>query len=118
MVDVEPERTARLQHDWTRYRIPVPLTIIASPYRELVAPLISHLRAKRLRSARELTVVYIPEYVVTSSFHGLLHNKAADRIKDALLFERNVMVVSVPWQLDSSDKISQARETIDERERE
>ncbi len=118
MVDVEPERTTRLEQDWARYNIPVPLTIIASPYRELVAPLISHLRAKRLRSARELTVVYIPEYVVTSSFHGLLHNKAADRIKDALLFERNVMVVSVPWQLDSSDKISQARETNDERERE
>ena len=116
LVDVEPERTTALQQDWARYNIPVPLTVIASPYRELVAPLISHLRSKRLRSARELTVVYIPEYVVTSGFHGLLHNKAADRIKAALLFERNVMVVSVPWQLESSDRISPERDINNERE--
>ncbi|MFC0580886.1 APC family permease [Micrococcoides hystricis] len=118
LIDTDQEQTASIEKAWAEHKIAVPLTIIASPYRELVNPVISHLRSKRLRSARELTVVYIPEFVVGSRFRALLHNKTAWRIKTALLFERNVMVVSVPWQLDSSDRISEAAPIKNQRERE
>ena len=33
-----------------------------------------------------------------------LHNQSALRLKTRLLYERGVMVTSVPWQLDSSDR--------------
>jgi hypothetical protein len=32
----------------------------------------------------------------------LLHNQSALRLKARLLFQRGVMVTSVPWQLESS----------------
>lgn len=106
IVDTDQEQTKAVQQDWARYGVEVPLTIVASPYRHIVGPILAHVRAKRLRSPRELTVVYIPEFVVGSWFESLLHNRTAMRIKTALLLERNVMVVSVPWQLSSSDRIS------------
>jgi len=35
----------------------------------------------------------------------LLHNQGSLRLKGRLLFEPNVMVTSVPWQLRSSDHL-------------
>jgi hypothetical protein len=46
--------------------------------------------------------VFIPEYVVGHWWENLLHNQSALRLKGRLLFQNNVMVTSVPWQLDSS----------------
>jgi hypothetical protein len=46
--------------------------------------------------------VFIPEYVVGKWFENLLHNQSALRLKGRLLYEPGVMVVSVPWQLQSS----------------
>ena len=35
----------------------------------------------------------------------MLHNQSALRLKGRLLFEPQVMVTSVPWQLSSSDRL-------------
>jgi hypothetical protein len=35
----------------------------------------------------------------------VLHNQSALRLKGRLLFEPQVMVTSVPWQLSSSDRL-------------
>ena len=51
---------------------------------------------------RDLVAVYIPEYVVGRWWEHLLHNQSALRLKARLLFQRQVMVISVPWQLRSS----------------
>jgi len=37
----------------------------------------------------------------------LLHNQSALRLKARLLFTPGVMMVSVPWQLESSERISE-----------
>jgi hypothetical protein len=49
-----------------------------------------------------VVTVFIPEYVVGKWWEHLLHNQSALRLKGRLLFEPGVMVVSVPWQLASS----------------
>jgi hypothetical protein len=48
--------------------------------------------------------VYIPEYVVGHWYEHLLHNQSALRLKGRLLFKPGVMVTSVPWQLESSER--------------
>jgi hypothetical protein len=48
--------------------------------------------------------VYVPEYVVGHWWEQLLHNQSALRLKTRLLFTPGVMVVSVPWQLQSSER--------------
>ncbi|ALE05566.1 DNA-binding protein [Arthrobacter sp. ERGS1:01] len=101
-VDLDPAETEATIADWDRLSIPVPLTVLASPYRETLTPLISHIKAMRRDSPRDLIVVYIPEYVVGKWWEQLVHNQTALRIKTRLHFEPGVVVASVPWQLKSS----------------
>ncbi|CEA07261.1 Low-affinity putrescine importer PlaP [Arthrobacter saudimassiliensis] len=101
-VDVDPEETRRVTDEWARLKIPVPLTVLSSPYRETISPVLSYLREARRNRPRELFVVYIPEYVVGRWWEQLVHNQTALRIKARLHFEPGIMVASVPWQLASS----------------
>ena len=102
IVDIDPEDTHRVMEEWDRLQIPVPLTVLASPYRETVSPVLEYLREARRQAPRELFVVYIPEYVVGRWWEQLVHNQTALRIKARLHFEPGIMVASVPWQLASS----------------
>jgi hypothetical protein len=46
--------------------------------------------------------------VVGHWWEHLLHNQSAFRLKSRLLFSPGVMVVSVPWQLNSSIGIAES----------
>jgi amino acid transporter len=101
-VDVEEEATAGLLKAWDDAGIPIPLTVLASPYREITRPIIEYVKDIRRDSPRDVVTVYIPEYVVGRWWEQLLHNQSALRLKGRLLFMPGVMVTSVPFQLRSS----------------
>lgn len=103
MVDVEAAKTERTLADWHQLQIPVPITILASPYRTIADPLIDHIRSIRRVSPRDLVVVYIPEYVVRHWWEQLVHNQTALRVKNRLHHEPGVVVASVPWRLLSTE---------------
>jgi len=107
-VDVDTEDTAALRRDWERRQIPVTLRVVESPYREITRPIIDYVKRLRRESPRDLVTVYVPEYVVGHWWEQLLHNQSALRLKTRLLFAPGVMVVSVPWQLVSSEIASDA----------
>ena len=101
-VDIDPETTHTIMRQWDEFDIQVPLTTLESPYRELVRPVVRHVKGLRRRSPRDIVAVYIPEYVVGRWWEQLLHNQTALRLKGRLLFTPGVMVTSVPYQLRSS----------------
>ncbi len=101
-VNVDEADTRKIQEEWERRDIPVPLTVIDSPYREITRPIIDFVKSRRADAPRDVVTVFIPEYVVGKWWEHLLHNQSALRIKGRLLFEPGVMVTSVPWQLESS----------------
>jgi hypothetical protein len=101
-VNVDDDATALVMEQWDLARIPVPLTILDSPYREITKPIIDYVRDIRRMSPRDVVTVYIPEYVVGRWWEQLLHNQSALRLKARLLFTPGVMVTSVPFQLRSS----------------
>ncbi|MFI8414067.1 APC family permease [Paeniglutamicibacter gangotriensis] len=103
VVDSDSERTEATLREWEALGIPVPITVLASPYREIPAPLIEHIRSIKRDSPRDLIVVYIPEYVVGRWWEQLVHNQTAMRIKNRLHYEPGVVVASVPWRLASSE---------------
>jgi amino acid transporter len=104
-VDVEPNETENLKREWENRAIPVPLKILESPYREVTKPIVDYVRSINRQSPRDLVSVYIPEYVVGHWWEQLLHNQSALRLKGRLLFTPGVMVTSVPYQLESSDRL-------------
>lgn len=103
-VAVDKVEARALQDEWERRGLDVPLTVIASPYREITRPVLEHIANIALKSPRDVITVFIPEYVVGRWWEQLLHNQSALRLKGRLLFQPNVMVTSVPYQLRSSDR--------------
>jgi hypothetical protein len=108
-VNVDDADTRHIQEEWEERHIPVPLTVVDSPYREITRPIIEHVKLMRRESPRDVITVFIPEYVVGKWWENLLHNQSALRLKTRLLFEPGVMVVSVPWQLASSQRKNLSR---------
>ena len=102
-VSVDEEDTARLVEEWDARGLSVPLTIVASPYREITRPVLDYVDNIRRSSPRDVVTVYIPEYVVGRWWEQILHNQSALRLKGRLLYKPGVMVTSVPYQLRSSE---------------
>ncbi|MER7842681.1 APC family permease [Kitasatospora sp. NPDC096077] len=103
-VNVDPADTAALRREWDERGIEVPLKVLDSPYREITGPILDYVKNLRRSSPRDVVAVYIPEYVVGHWYEHLLHNQSALRLKGRLLFKPGVMVTSVPWQLESSER--------------
>ncbi|MFI0470222.1 APC family permease [Saccharopolyspora sp. 5N102] len=103
-VNVDEADTQLLRSEWDRLGIGVPLKVVESPYREITRPVIDYIKRIRRAGPRDLVCVYIPEYVVGHWWENLLHNQSSLRLSWRLRFEQGVMVVSVPWQLDSSHR--------------
>jgi amino acid transporter len=104
-VSVDDAETRELVHEWEDSDISVPLKVIASPYREITRPVLEYVKRVSRESPRTVVTVFIPEYVVGHWWEQVLHNQSALRLKGRLLFEPNVMVTSVPWQLSSSERL-------------
>ncbi|WP_172120681.1 APC family permease [Actinomyces faecalis] len=98
-VDTGDGGADRLLADWEEAELTVPLTVLDSPFRDVVRPLTAYVRDVRRESPRDLVVVFLPEYLVRHWWEQVLHNQTALRIKTALLFTPGVVVASVPWQL-------------------
>jgi amino acid transporter len=101
-VNVDDADTRQLQSDWERFDIPVPLTVLESPYREITRPVVDFVKGIRRASPRELVVVFVPQYVVGHWWENVLHNQSALRLRARLQFQPGVMITTVPWQLESS----------------
>ena len=105
-VDVDDAETARLKDEWERSSLPMPLTVVSSPYREITRPVIEYVRRLRRESPRDIVTVYLPEYVLGHWWEQALHNQSALRLKARLLLERGVVVASVPYQLASASRVA------------
>ena len=114
-VSVDENDARGLQTDWERHQVPVPLTVIESPYREITRPVLDYIKRIRRESPRDVVTVFIPEYVVGRWWEHILHNQSALRLKTRLLFQPGVMVTSVPWQLDSAAPLTRGEATAGEK---
>jgi hypothetical protein len=112
-VNIDDEETRRLQADWEARDLPVPLTVVESPFREVTRPILDYIKRLRADRPRDIVSVFIPEYVVGKWWEQLLHNQYALRLKGRLLFQPGVMVTSVPWQLDSSEGKAERQADVD-----
>lgn len=106
-VRVSEKDTDDLINVWQQLEIPVPLKVLDSPFREVTRPILDYVKSIRRESPRDVISIFVPQYVVGHWWEQLLHNQSALRLKSRLLFTPGVMVVSVPWQLVSSEKVKE-----------
>lgn len=102
LVAIDEDETAQVVKDWNVEDIDVQLKVIASPYREITTPFIRYVAQLRTENPRDVVAVYIPEFVVGHWWEQVLHNQTALLIRTRLHFMPGVMVISVPYQLNSA----------------
>jgi amino acid transporter len=107
LISDEPEQAAEIRIRWERQLPDVPLVIVESPYRALVAPMLSYLdvldRAWPADKEAPITFVVIPEYVARSWWERILYNQSAKRLRAALLGRPHTVVVNVPYRREATD---------------
>jgi amino acid transporter len=86
-VESDPQETAKLRARWQEVLPEVPLKILPSPYRSVMAPLLEYIDRFVDEEDHYVTVV-VPEFVPTRWWHHLLHNQTAWMLKVALLYAR------------------------------
>ena len=94
------EESAReFKQRWEHWAGKVPLDVIESPYRSLVQPLLRYIDAIDRTDDRPITIV-LAEFVPRHWWELLLHSQTALRLKAALLFRPNTVVIDVPYHFD------------------
>ena len=104
LVSDEPDEAAKIRDRWERQLPDVPLVIVESPFRALVAPLLAYLdvldQAWPADKAAPVTFIVIPEYVARSWWERILYNQSAKRLRQVLLGRPHTVVVNVPYRRD------------------
>ena len=93
------EEARRFRGYWRTWGDHLPLEVVVSPHRAIVAPLVNYIAAlHHQRSGLTLTVI-LPEIVVCHWSHRLLHNQTAPRLRRALRPLPKIVITSVPFHL-------------------
>ena len=98
-------RMAALKKEWEKWVPDVPLEILPSPYRSVIAPIVDYIDAFRTNENMDTAVtVVIPEFVPVKWWHHLLHNQTALGLRFALLYRRGLskrykVLADVPYYL-------------------
>ena len=98
-VEMDPERTRRLEEKWGAHGLGVPLVVLTSPYRSLLGPLVAYIDHLTAQPGRHVVTIVVPEFIPARWWQHLLHNQTALLIKGSLLFRKNVIVTDVPYHL-------------------
>jgi amino acid transporter len=96
---LNPQESEQIGNEWLAAGIPHPLEIEASPFRDIGRSLIAYVRQFECDGVNRVLTVVVPEFVVPQRRHQLLHGQTALIVKRHLLFERGVVVASVPYHL-------------------
>ena len=99
------EEEKHIRREWKESGLPVPLTLVASPFRDITQIVISYVRSRRQRSPEEMLVVYIPQFLVQHWWENILHNQMALRLSRSLLRIPGVVLTIVPWKLGEDNQV-------------
>jgi amino acid transporter len=98
-VEIDPERTRRLEEKWGKWGMGVPLIVLASPYRSLIGPLLEYVDSLQRLGPNHMVTLVLPEFLPARWWQQILHNQTALLIKGTFLFRRNVVITDVPHHL-------------------
>ncbi len=93
------EESERFSEYWQTWGDHLPLELVVSPYRSIVAPMVNYIESlHRLSPDLTLTVI-LPELVVARRWQRILHNQIAPRLRRALRPLPKIVVTTVPFHL-------------------
>jgi amino acid transporter len=107
-ISTSRESGAAFGRRWQQLAPDIPIDLIDSPYRALIGPLLKYIDAIDKSDDRPITVV-IAEFVPRHWWEWLLHSQTATRLKAALLFRPNTIVIDVPYHFEDTADLARRR---------
>ncbi|GIV64950.1 MAG: amino acid permease [Bellilinea sp.] len=100
-VSLDPQEADRVRQKWETWGDGRRLVILESPYRLFIEPLLEYINEiEALRQPNEIITIVVPEFVPRHWWASLLHTQTALTLRMALLFHKDIVITSVPYQVD------------------
>jgi len=109
-VDVSGEEADAIRANWEKGGFGIKLTVIPSPYREVIAPVLDYIRAVPRPNKDHIVTVIVPEYAPSNAADAMLHDQTSFWIKQQLFGEQGVIVADVPYHPSFDDDEPDAKE--------
>jgi amino acid transporter len=93
------DEAKRFRHYWHTWGDHLPLEVIVSPHRTIVAPLVNYIAALHYQQPELTITVILPEIVVRHWWQRTLHYQIAPRLRRALRPLPMVVITTVPFHL-------------------
>jgi amino acid transporter len=93
------EESERFSEYWQTWGDHLPLEVVVSPYRAIVAPMVNYIESLHQLSPELTLTVILPELVVARRWQRILHNQTAPRLRRALRPLPKIVVTTVPFHL-------------------
>lgn len=105
-----PEHAESLRNQWKELKIPVKLTIIETPYRDIIKPLDDYLwqQEKELKHGENISVILI-KFVSNLQFDRVLHNQTTYFIGQNMSKHKNVSTVFLPFHYKFDEAVLEKR---------
>lgn len=105
-VDVSSEEAERVKREWDAAGFGIKLTVVDSPYREIIQPIRDFVRGIPKPTRDHVVTVILPEFVPRDYQDYILHDQTSFWIKSTLFMEPGVIVADVPYHLGWDDRVA------------
>lgn len=97
-VSIDEEATDKLKDKWYEAEPGIPLIIKQSPYRDIYKPLKEFIDSEEHASKPgDLITIIMPQFIVKSFWQNVLHGQTALILKNKLLRDRHIAVITIPY---------------------
>jgi hypothetical protein len=100
-----PEDKQQFIKRWKRFSAiteGIRLELVDYDYRDVLSPIVQYIEnVNNIEFPHQLTTVVIPEFIPERIVARLLHNQTATRLRSMLRCYRDIVIIEVPFQIDS-----------------
>lgn len=104
-ITTSEEERERLMDRWKRFSNitrGIKLVTIEYDYRDILRPIIQYVeKVNKKEFPNMLTTVVLPEFVAENQIAQVLHNQTANRLRARLKNHKDIVIIDVPYHIDS-----------------
>jgi amino acid transporter len=104
-ISTTPEEEVRFMRRWKRFpelTSDILLVVIEYDFRDILRPLVDYIvNSSDLEFPGMITTVVVPEFIPENRAMGFLHNQTANRLRSRLRTHKNIVVIDVPFHIES-----------------
>jgi amino acid transporter len=100
-VAFDRESEKRMEEKWKKWKPDFRLVTLYSQYRSIMKPLARFidLAEEKAEDNNHTLTVLIPQFITKKRWHDILHNQSGLLLRLYLLYQKNVIVTTVPYRL-------------------